>query len=121
MDIEALFGFLILWVAPVWWHVNECKKKGRNLIVSIILSSLFVSIVWICFIGWLANFSLMNSLFGHFNFWISLPLYILGSLLGCFLMILIIIPFGNAQDTYCKEGKIKFGIKKPKFIKSFFN
>ena len=121
MDIEALFGFLIFWVAPVWWHVNECKKNGRNLFVSIILCSLFVSIVWISFVGWLANFSFMHSLFSHLNFWIYIPLYIIGSLLGCFFMILVILPFGNAQDSYCKEGKIRFGLKIPKFIKSFFN
>lgn len=117
---EGKLLFIILWLGPILWNINECKKKKRNIFLSTILSTLFITIVWISFFGWMIGIGILSSLADGLKIWQWVPIYIFGSIITLIITVFLVLPFSNAYDSYLNTGKISVGFKLPKIIKNFF-
>lgn len=122
MDWFEIFTLLILVGAPTWWYTNEALKKGRNFIISLILSFIFICSVWIGFFGWgmlVVWLFKVGESYG-IKWFVGFPLYFLVGGIGVVVMTLFVSFFGALNDNYIEKGIIKVNTKLPKFIKRFF-
>ena len=76
MEDGAIIFILVLWLGPILWHVNECKKRKRNIFLSTILSTLFITIIWLSFFGWWIGIGVIDSLTDGLKVWLWIPIYI---------------------------------------------
>tara|TARA_A100001388_G_scaffold197547_1_gene149158 strand:- start:245 stop:616 length:372 start_codon:yes stop_codon:yes gene_type:complete len=121
MEDGAIIFILVLWLGPILWHVNECKKRKRNIFLSTILSTLFITIIWLSFFGWWIGIGVIDSLTDGLKVWLWIPIYIVSSIVTLILTVSLIVPFENAYDSYLKTGKITIGFKLPKILNKIFN
>lgn len=125
MDLELFFGMLIGIVAPTWWHANDASKKGRNFIISFILSFIFVCSVWIGLFGWLMSLTWTYDYIKKIgiSWWVGTPLYFIIGGLSVVVNILFVSIFAIPMDNYRDNGKINFNGRIDKYLKkilSFF-
>ena len=84
------------------------------------MSTLFITIVWISFFGWMIGIGILSSLADGLKIWQWVPIYIFGSIITLIITVFLVLPFSNAYDSYLNTGKISVGFKLPKIIKNFF-
>ncbi len=112
MDIEAWFGFIILYVIPIIYQTYKGIEKKRNIIITFIFSFILVSCAWGLFIAFLMYSHYGYNFFLDLNItlWIAAPILIFGGIPFLMLLTYILSPFLSLYDYYVDKGEIKFNI-----------
>ena len=112
MDIEAWFGFIILYVIPIIYQTYKGIEKKRNIFITFIFSFILVSCAWGLFIAFLMYSHYGYNFFLDLNItlWIAAPILIFGGIPFLMLLIYILSPFLSLYDYYVDKGEIKFNI-----------
>ncbi len=112
MDIEAWFGFVILYVIPIIYQTFKGVEKKRNILITFIFSFILVSCSWGLFIAFLmySHYGYKFFLDLNITLWITAPILIFGGIPFIMLLFYIFSPFLSLYDYYVDKGEIKFNI-----------
>ena len=106
-NILSLFP-LIMYIALILWNAYACYKIQKKILLSLVVSIIFVTAGFIYIFFWLWTFSVVIKNPLGLSSWVLYPLNIFIAFVVTVGGIFAIIPFWRMYDNFRETGKFSF-------------